>query len=250
MAAVQEGAAELEGGPYSPLGKDYRKAEEEREGEVGIPDHSPRSSQVPKAGESHASEELEQSEPEQREPTPYPDERSFQYADIYEQMMLTGLGPACPTREPPLGAAGDWPPHISTKEEAAGRDTPAEKELSESTERVWVHRACAGAPRDTGTGVSQAGPGQEDRPSQGNRPHQVRSGPSQDSPPRERLASSPQGLSLFPERFRPGLRTRPMPGAFCFLIKLHIFPHSGCVDLQCQQQHRRREPELLDIFLG
>nr|5GNV_B Chain B, Microtubule-associated protein 1A [Mus musculus] len=25
--------AELEGGPYSPLGKDYRKAEGEREGE-------------------------------------------------------------------------------------------------------------------------------------------------------------------------------------------------------------------------
>uniref|UniRef100_A0A452EVS4 Microtubule associated protein 1A n=1 Tax=Capra hircus TaxID=9925 RepID=A0A452EVS4_CAPHI len=130
VAAVQEGAAELEGGPYSPLGKDYRKAEEEREEEVGVPDHSPQSSQVPKASESHASEEPEQTEPEQREPTPYPDERSFQYADIYEQMMLTGLGPACPTREPPLGAAGDWPPHISTKEEAAGRDTPAEKELS------------------------------------------------------------------------------------------------------------------------
>ncbi|OWK08831.1 hypothetical protein Celaphus_00015462 [Cervus elaphus hippelaphus] len=130
VAAVQEGAAELEGGPYSPLGKDYRKAEGEREEEAGVPDHSPRSSQVPKASESHASEEPEQTEPEQREPTPYPDERSFQYADIYEQMMLTGLGPACPTREPPLGAAGDWPPHISTKEEAAGRDTPAEKELS------------------------------------------------------------------------------------------------------------------------
>ncbi|KAL1287297.1 MAP1A [Ovibos moschatus] len=130
VAAVQEGAAELEGGPYSPLGKDYRKAEEEREEEVGVPDHSPQSSQVPKASESHASEEPEQTEPEEREPTPYPDERSFQYADIYEQMMLTGLGPACPTREPLLGAAGDWPPHISTKEEAAGRDTPAEKELS------------------------------------------------------------------------------------------------------------------------
>lgn len=69
-------------------------------------------------------------EPEQREPTPYPDERSFQYADIYEQMMLTGLGPACPTREPPLGAAGDWPPRISAKEEAAGRNPSAEKELS------------------------------------------------------------------------------------------------------------------------
>ncbi|XP_005603137.3 microtubule-associated protein 1A isoform X2 [Equus caballus] len=132
VAAVQEGAAELEGGPYSPLGKDYRKAEGEREeeGGAGAPDSSPCSSKVPEASESHGTKEPEQTEPEQREPTPYPDERSFQYADIYEQMMLTGLGPACPTREPPLGAAGDWPPRISTKEEAAGRNTSAEKELS------------------------------------------------------------------------------------------------------------------------
>ncbi|XP_055990064.1 microtubule-associated protein 1A [Sorex fumeus] len=132
VAAMQEGAAELEGGPYSPLGKDYRKAEGEREGEgrPGALDHSPHSSKVPEASESHMAKEPEQVEPEEREPTPYPDERSFQYADIYEQMMLTGLGPACPTREPPLGAAGDWPPHISTKEEAAGRNTSAEKELS------------------------------------------------------------------------------------------------------------------------
>ncbi|KAM7157074.1 microtubule-associated protein 1A isoform 1-T1 [Molossus nigricans] len=132
VAAVQEGAAELEGGPYSPLGKDYRKAEgkREEEGQAEAPDSSPHSSKVSEASKSHATKEPEQTEPEQREPTPYPDERSFQYADIYEQMMLTGLGPACPTREPPLGAAGDWPPHISTKEEAAGRNTSAEKERS------------------------------------------------------------------------------------------------------------------------
>uniref|UniRef100_H0XV90 Microtubule associated protein 1A n=2 Tax=Otolemur garnettii TaxID=30611 RepID=H0XV90_OTOGA len=132
VAAVQEGAAELEGGPYSPLGKDYRKAEGERkeEGGAGAPDSSPQSSKVPEASESHVSRDAEQPEPEQREPTPYPDERSFQYADIYEQMMLTGLGPACPTRDPTLGAAADWPPHLSTKEEAAGRNTSAEKELS------------------------------------------------------------------------------------------------------------------------
>nr|ACO88997.1 microtubule-associated protein 1 A (predicted) [Dasypus novemcinctus] len=132
VAAVQEGAAELEGGPYSPLGKDYRKAEGEREEEAGtgVSDSSPQSSKILEAGESHATIESDQTEPEQREPTPYPDERSFQYADIYEQMMFTGLGPACPSREPPLGAAGDWPSHISTKEEAAGRNTSAEKELS------------------------------------------------------------------------------------------------------------------------
>ncbi|XP_037690052.1 microtubule-associated protein 1A isoform X2 [Choloepus didactylus] len=132
VAAVQEGAAELEGGPYSPLGKDYRKAEGEREDEsgTGASDSSPHSSKISEVSESHRTTEQDQAEPEQREPTPYPDDRSFQYADIYEQMMLTGLGPACPTREPPLGAAGDWPSHISTKEEVAGRNTSAEKELS------------------------------------------------------------------------------------------------------------------------
>ena len=36
---------------------------------------------------------------------------------------------------------------------------------------------------------------------------------------------------------------------FLFLRKLHIFSHSGCIDLQSQQQQRRRESELLDIFL-
>ncbi|XP_021047989.1 microtubule-associated protein 1A isoform X1 [Mus pahari] len=132
VAAVQEGAAELEGGPYSPLGKDYRKAEGEREGEggAGAPDSSSFNSKVPEVMESHTTRDIEQTEPEQREPTPYPDERSFQYADIYEQMMLTGLGPAGPTREPPLGASGDWPPHLSTKEEAADRNKSAEKEPS------------------------------------------------------------------------------------------------------------------------
>nr|XP_021505517.1 microtubule-associated protein 1A isoform X3 [Meriones unguiculatus] len=130
VAAVQEGAAELEGGPYSPLGKDYRKAEGEREGEggAGAPDSGTFGSKVPEA--SSTTRDTEETEPEQREPTPYPDERSFQYADIYEQMMLTGLGPACPTREPPLGAPGDWPPRLSTKEEAVGRHTPSEKEPS------------------------------------------------------------------------------------------------------------------------
>ncbi|KAM9067956.1 microtubule-associated protein 1A isoform 3-T4 [Sarcophilus harrisii] len=132
VAAVQEGAAELEGGPYSPLGKDYRKAEGEREcgREEGASERGPASSQVPEATERPAAKEPEQPEPEQREPTPYPEERSFQYADIYEQVLLSGFSSACPTREPPLGAAGDWPPRISAKEEAAGRHTPAEKELS------------------------------------------------------------------------------------------------------------------------
>uniref|UniRef100_H0W917 Microtubule associated protein 1A n=1 Tax=Cavia porcellus TaxID=10141 RepID=H0W917_CAVPO len=134
VAAVQEGAAELEGGPYSPLGKDYRKAEGEGEegGGAGALASSPCSSKVPETSESRATRDTEQTETEseQREPTPYPEERSFQYADIYEQMMLTGLGPVRPAREPPLGAAGDWPPCLSGKNEAAGQNVPVEKELS------------------------------------------------------------------------------------------------------------------------
>ncbi|XP_036590654.1 microtubule-associated protein 1A isoform X1 [Trichosurus vulpecula] len=132
VAAVQEGAAELEGGPYSPLGKDYRKTEGEGESEKedGTSDRDPQSSEVSKAREYSKAKEPEPTEPEQREPTPYPEERSFQYADIYEQVLLSGFSSACPTREPPLGAVGDWPPRISAKEEAAGRHTPAEKELS------------------------------------------------------------------------------------------------------------------------
>ncbi|XP_007472500.2 microtubule-associated protein 1A isoform X2 [Monodelphis domestica] len=132
VAAVQEGAAELEGGPYSPLGKDYRKAEGEGESgrETGSSDRGPQSSEVSEARECPTAKEPEQTEPEQREPTPYPEERSFQYADIYEQVLLSGFSSACPTREPPLGAVGDWPSRISAKEEAAGRHTSTEKELS------------------------------------------------------------------------------------------------------------------------
>ncbi|XP_075387618.1 microtubule-associated protein 1A isoform X2 [Tenrec ecaudatus] len=156
VAAVQEGAAELEGGPYSPLGKDYRKAEgeTEEEGGVGARDRIPCSSESPGAVKSHATKEPEPTEQEQREPTPYPDERSFQYTDIYEQMMLTGLGPVCPTREPLLEAARDWPPRMSTKEEAAGRNTSAEKELSspispkslQSDAPAFSYAALAGPP--------------------------------------------------------------------------------------------------------
>ncbi|KAM6201057.1 microtubule-associated protein 1A isoform 2-T2 [Rhynchocyon petersi] len=153
VAAVQEGAAELEGGPYSPLGKDYRKAEGETE-EGGAVDSTHCSSKILEVDKSHATKEPEPTELEQREPTPYPDERSFQYADIYEQMMLTGLGPACPTREPPLGAAGDWPPRISTKEEAAGKNTSVEKEFSspvspkslQSDTTAFSYAALAGPP--------------------------------------------------------------------------------------------------------
>ncbi|KAM4661504.1 microtubule-associated protein 1A [Amazona ochrocephala] len=82
-------------------------------------------------------------EQEEREPTPYPDERSFSYADIYEKMIVSGVG-SSPFK--PRGA--DSPVHtdkvpatalisqkgqsfyVSAKEEESCLYTSAEKELS------------------------------------------------------------------------------------------------------------------------
>ncbi|XP_056203052.1 microtubule-associated protein 1A isoform X1 [Falco biarmicus] len=82
-------------------------------------------------------------EQEEREPTPYPDERSFKYADIYEKIIVSGVGPSSFT---PKGA--DSPGHtdkvsptalmsqkgqsfhVSAKEEESCLYTSAEKELS------------------------------------------------------------------------------------------------------------------------
>ncbi|XP_009992588.1 PREDICTED: microtubule-associated protein 1A [Chaetura pelagica] len=82
-------------------------------------------------------------EQEEREPTPYPDERSFRYADIYEKMIVSGVGPSLFT---PKGADSPGHPdkgpatafisqkgqsfHISAKEEESCLYTSAEKELS------------------------------------------------------------------------------------------------------------------------
>ncbi|XP_031361587.2 microtubule-associated protein 1A isoform X2 [Lonchura striata] len=82
-------------------------------------------------------------EPEEREPTPYPDERSFKYADIYEKVIVSGVGPS------PFTAMGAHSPghtdkvpvtalnsqkgknfHVSAKEEESCLYTSAEKELS------------------------------------------------------------------------------------------------------------------------
>ncbi|RMB94129.1 hypothetical protein DUI87_28934 [Hirundo rustica rustica] len=82
-------------------------------------------------------------EPEEREPTPYPDERSFKYADIYEKIIVSGVGPS------PFRAMGAHSPghtdkvpltalnsqkgenfHVSAKEEESRLYTSAEKELS------------------------------------------------------------------------------------------------------------------------
>ncbi|XP_032867725.2 microtubule-associated protein 1A isoform X2 [Tyto alba] len=80
---------------------------------------------------------------EEREPTPYPDERTFKYADIYEKIIVSGAGPSPFT---PKGADSpghtDKVPatapisqkgqsfHVSAKEEESCLYTSAEKELS------------------------------------------------------------------------------------------------------------------------
>ncbi|KFP83780.1 Microtubule-associated protein 1A, partial [Apaloderma vittatum] len=92
----------------------------------------------PRGGDSSAEQEQEE-----REPTPYPDERSFKYADIYEKIIVSGVGPSPFT---PRGA--DSPGHadkvletalisqkgpgfvVSAKEEESCLYTSAEKELS------------------------------------------------------------------------------------------------------------------------
>ncbi|XP_074736910.1 microtubule-associated protein 1A isoform X1 [Strix uralensis] len=82
-------------------------------------------------------------EQEEREPTPYPDERSFKYTDIYEKIIVSGAGPSPFT---PKGADSpghtDKVPatafisqkghsfHVSAKEEESCLYTSAEKELS------------------------------------------------------------------------------------------------------------------------
>nr|XP_013809742.1 PREDICTED: microtubule-associated protein 1A [Apteryx mantelli mantelli] len=83
-------------------------------------------------------------EQEEREPTPYPDERSFQYADIYEKIIVSGAG-LSPFTSKGADSPGqtDMLPtttelvsqkdrfyHVSAKEEESCLYTSAEKELS------------------------------------------------------------------------------------------------------------------------
>ncbi|XP_075015686.1 microtubule-associated protein 1A isoform X2 [Calonectris borealis] len=82
-------------------------------------------------------------EQEEREPTPYPDERSFKYADIYEKIIVSGAGPSPFTpkgadslgntdkvsAKAPISQKGQSF-HISAKEEESCLYTSAEKELS------------------------------------------------------------------------------------------------------------------------
>ncbi|XP_074456641.1 microtubule-associated protein 1A isoform X1 [Larus michahellis] len=82
-------------------------------------------------------------EQEEREPTPYPDERSFKYADIYEKIIVSGAGPSpftakgadSPGHTDKVPAAAliaqkDQSFHVSAKEEESCLYTSAEKELS------------------------------------------------------------------------------------------------------------------------
>ncbi|XP_067411488.1 microtubule-associated protein 1A [Emydura macquarii macquarii] len=95
-------------------------------------------------------------EHEEREPTPYPDERTFQYADIYEQVVISGVGlpnlilkdvdnlghpdkeklepTFVPSRTEKVSVSQkELLYHISAKEEESCLYTSAEKELSSPT---------------------------------------------------------------------------------------------------------------------
>ncbi|XP_021262774.1 microtubule-associated protein 1A isoform X2 [Numida meleagris] len=82
-------------------------------------------------------------EQEEREPTPYPDEKSFKYADIYEKVIVSGVGlspfasegadiPGHADKVPTtaLSFQKDQSFHVSAKEEESCLYTSAEKELS------------------------------------------------------------------------------------------------------------------------
>ncbi|CAM5087685.1 unnamed protein product [Natator depressus] len=106
--------------------------------------------------ESRGDDHAKQLKQEEREPTPYPDERTFQYADIYEQVVISGVGLPSrilkdvdnlghPDKEKlePIFVASKTEKvsvsqkqllyHISAKEEESCLYTSAEKELSSPT---------------------------------------------------------------------------------------------------------------------
>uniref|UniRef100_A0A8D0L9I0 Microtubule associated protein 1A n=1 Tax=Sphenodon punctatus TaxID=8508 RepID=A0A8D0L9I0_SPHPU len=108
------------------------------EGSRALPDHSEdrlshpqpyRSSSSPFEFYSHEKEvsdskdDAKEQEQEQREATPYPHERTFQYADIYERVVVSGIGYPAVTHKELFDP-------ISAKEEESCLYTSAEKELS------------------------------------------------------------------------------------------------------------------------
>ncbi|KAL8197315.1 UNVERIFIED_CONTAM: hypothetical protein K2H54_020292 [Gekko kuhli] len=90
---------------------------------------------------------------EEREPTPYPHEKSFQYADIFDKVAVPGAGKDAlfQVRKAQQGQKGSLYP-ISSKEEESCLYTPTEKELSSpaspkdkadpSFEYAEVHEEC------------------------------------------------------------------------------------------------------------
>uniref|UniRef100_G1NDV3 Microtubule associated protein 1A n=1 Tax=Meleagris gallopavo TaxID=9103 RepID=G1NDV3_MELGA len=105
---------------------------------------------------------LPEQEQEEREPTPYPDEKSFKYADIYEKIIVSGAGLSSFTSEGadipgrtdkvPATAPSfqkDQSFHVSAKEEESCLYTSAEKELSspaspkDKTDAAFEYVSCA-----------------------------------------------------------------------------------------------------------
>ncbi|GAB0194346.1 microtubule-associated protein 1A [Grus japonensis] len=157
-ASSEESAAMSAQRAHSPLGQDLCQKSSAAMGQAEAagsasraaypPEDYARSSPEPYAYEEgvcrpRGDDSSARQEQEEREPTPYPDERSFKYADIYEKMIVSGVGPSPFT---PGGAdrpghtdkvpatalisQKDQSFHVSAKEEESCLYTSAEKELS------------------------------------------------------------------------------------------------------------------------
>ncbi|XP_010137382.1 PREDICTED: microtubule-associated protein 1A-like, partial [Buceros rhinoceros silvestris] len=156
-ASLEEGAAvpglRADTPPgHSPIPKSSSSAGAEAVGSAGRAPCSPeaysRSSPEPYSYEEgvcrpRGDDSSARQEQEEREPTPYPDERSFKYADIYEKIIVSGVGPSPFTSQgaDSRGHTDKVPAtalipqkgqsfHVSAKEEESCLYTSAEKELS------------------------------------------------------------------------------------------------------------------------
>ncbi|XP_010206870.2 microtubule-associated protein 1A [Colius striatus] len=153
VASPEETAAVLGQHAHSPLGQGpCQKGSPEAVGSASQmaypPETHSRSSPEPYTYEEgvfkpRGDDSSTRQEEEEREPTPYPDERSFKYADIYEKIIVSGVGPSpfTPKGADSPGHADKVPAtavisqkgqsfHVSAKEEESCLYTSAEKELS------------------------------------------------------------------------------------------------------------------------
>uniref|UniRef100_A0A8C5U3V4 Microtubule associated protein 1A n=1 Tax=Malurus cyaneus samueli TaxID=2593467 RepID=A0A8C5U3V4_9PASS len=122
------------GGPYDSAGRKDDAVAYAESGDATIREVYPPETYTPSCPEPYSYEEgvcthrgdntSTRQEQEEREPTPYPDERSFKYADIYEKIIVSGVGPS------PFTAMGADSPGHTDKEEESCLYTSAEKELS------------------------------------------------------------------------------------------------------------------------